>query len=75
MGRGKLPRCLVSPNDPSPSVVVQELYDPTGSRERARPFWLVLPETGLYTAVLIVGAVGSSKTFVCMSPFAQQLFS
>ena len=39
------------------------------------PSWLVIPETGLYTGVLIVGAVGSGKTSACMYPFAEQLLS
>lgn len=75
MRRSKLPCWPVSPNGPSPSVVVGELYHPTGSRENSRPFWLVIPETGLYTGVLIVGAIVSGKTFACMYPFAQQLLS
>ena len=73
--RGKLPRWPVSPTDPSPSVVVGELHHPTVPRESQRPSWLVIPETGLYTGVLIVGAVGSGKTSACMYPFAQQLLS
>ena len=46
-------------------------------RESERPSWLVIPETGLYTGILIVGAVGSvdRKTSACMYPFAQQLLS
>ena len=48
---------------------------PTVPRESERPSWLVVPETGLYTGVLIVGAVGSGKTSACMYPFAQQLLS
>ena len=35
--------------------------------------WLVLPELGLYTGVLICGAIGSGKTSACMRPFARQL--
>ena len=73
--RGKLPPWPVSPADPSPSVVVGELHHPTVPRESERPSWLVIPETGLYTGVLIVGAVGSGKTSACMYPFAQQLLS
>ena len=73
--RGRLPAWPVSPADPSPSVVVGELHHPTVPRESERPSWLVIPETGLYTGVLIVGAVGSGKTSACMYPFAQQLLS
>ena len=35
----------------------------------------MIPETGLYTGVLIVGAVGSGKTSACMYAFAQQILS
>ncbi len=37
--------------------------------------WLVIPEKGLYTRVLVVGAVGTGKTTACMYPFAQQILS
>ncbi len=74
-GRGKLPAWPVSPEDEAPSLVVGELHHPTVPRESERPSWLVIPETGLYTGILIVGAVGSGKTSACMYPFAQQLLS
>ena len=44
-------------------------------RESERPSWLVIPETGFYSGVPIVGAAGSGKTSACMYPFAQQLLS
>ena len=74
-GRGALPPWPASPSDPAPSVVVGELHHPTVPCESERPSWLVIPETGLYTGVLIVGAVGSGKTSACMYPFAQQILS
>ena len=74
-GRGRLPAWPTSPNDAAPSLVVGELHHPTVPRESERPSWLVVPETGLYTGILIVGAVGSGKTSACMYPFAQQLLS
>ena len=74
-GRGTLPPWPASPEDDAPSLVVGELHHPTVPRESERPSWLVVPETGLYTGVLIVGAVGSGKTTACMYPFAQQLLS
>ena len=73
--RGKLPPWPVSPKDPEPSLVVGELHHPTAPRESERPSWLVIPETGLYTGVLVVGAVGSGKTSACMYPFARQILS
>ena len=74
-GRGRLPAWPASPEDDAPSLVVGELHHPVVPRESERPSWLVIPETGLYTGVLIVGAVGSGKTTACMYPFAQQLLS
>ena len=74
-GRGRLPAWPTSPEDDAPSLVVGELHHPVVPRESERPSWLVIPETGLYTGVLIVGAVGSGKTTACMYPFAQQLLS
>ena len=74
-GRGRLPPWPASADDAAPSVVVGELHHPTVPLESERPSWLVIPETGLYTGVLIVGAVGSGKTSACMYPFAEQLLS
>ena len=74
-GRGRLPAWPTSPNDAAPSLVVGELHHPTVPCESERPSWLVIPETGRYTGVLVVGAVGSGKTTACMYPFAQQLLS
>ena len=73
--RGTLPPWPASPEDEAPSLVIGELHHPVVPRESERPSWLVVPETGLYTGVLIVGAVGAGKTSACMYPFAQQLLS
>ena len=73
--RGKLPPWPTSPGDAEPSIVVGELHHPTAPRESDRPSWLTVPETGLYTGVLVVGAVGSGKTSACMYPFASQILS
>ena len=74
-GRGGLPAWPASPEDDAPSLVIGELHHPVVPRESERPSWLVIPETGLYTGVLVVGAVGTGKTTACMYPFAQQLLS
>ena len=73
--RGTLPTWPISPADPAPSVVVGEVHHPVEPQETAHPSWLVIPERGLYTGVLIFGAVGSGKTSACMHPFAQQILS
>ncbi|MDE2679643.1 MAG: hypothetical protein OXI76_17270 [Gemmatimonadota bacterium] len=71
--RGRLPKWPTSPEDDKPSLVVGELHHPTAPRPSERPSWLVVPEKGLYTGVLVVGAVGTGKTTACMYPFARQL--
>ena len=73
--RGNLPDWPTSPGDPAPSIVVGEAHHQVEAREIADPSWLVIPERGLYTGVLIFGAVGSGKTSACMHPFAQQILS
>ncbi len=55
--------------------MIGELHRPTAPRESKRPSWLTIPETGLYTGVLVVGAVGYGKTSACMHPFARQILS
>ena len=37
------------------------------------PGWLTIPQRGLYTGVMVVGAVGTGKTSACMYPYAEQL--
>ena len=73
--RGRLPEWPTSPTDDAPALVVGELHHPVVPRESERPSWLVIPEKGLYTGVLVVGAVGTGKTTACMYPFARQLLS
>ncbi len=73
--RGKLPAWPASAEDEAPSLVIGELHHPTAPRESERPSWLVIPEKGLYTGTLIVGAVGTGKTSGCMYPFARQILS
>ncbi|MCZ0934958.1 MAG: type IV secretion system DNA-binding domain-containing protein [Gemmatimonadetes bacterium] len=71
--RGKLPAWPTSAADDAPSLVVGELHHPAVPQESERPTWLVIPEKGLFTGVLVVGAVGTGKTTACMYPFAHQL--
>ena len=73
--RGRLPEWPASSTDEAPSLVIGELHHPTVPRESERPSWLVIPEKGLYTGTLIVGAVGTGKTSGCMYPFARQILS
>ncbi len=70
---GVLPPWPLARTDPSPALVVGEAHHPVSDREVASPDWLVIPELGLYTGILICGAIGSGKTSACMRPFARQL--
>ena len=72
---GALPPWTVSRSDAAPAVVVGELHHPVADREAPDPGWLTIPERGLYTGILICGAIGSGKTSACMRPFARQLLS
>ena len=74
-GGGRLPDWPTSPGDDAPSLVIGELHHPTVPEESERPSWLVIPEKGLYTGVLIVGAIGTGKTTACMYPFAKQILT
>ncbi len=70
---GALPPWPVAADAPAPAVVVGEVHHPVAERESADPEWLVIPERGLYTGMLVCGAIGSGKTSACMRPFARQL--
>ena len=39
------------------------------------PYWLTIPERGLFTGIAILGAIGSGKTSCCMLPFAEQILA
>ena len=71
--RGILPGWPTATSDGTPALVVGEVHHRVELREVAEPSWLVLPERGLYTGMLICGAIGSGKTSACMRPFARQL--
>src|SRR5215470_2011815 len=61
------------PFDPRKTqLVVGEIHHQDGSRSE-RPGWLLLPEQGLYTGILITGATGSAKTSAAQYPFTAQL--
>ena len=63
------------PFDPNGSaVVLGEIHEQDGS-ESERPTWLVVPERGLYTGILVVGATGRGKTSGALYPLLQQLVS
>jgi hypothetical protein len=82
MGRGVRASVTVPlPPYPAPDrreelfLVLGEQHRRTSPERAAQPSWLAIPERGLYTGVLVVGAIGSAKTSACMYPYVDQLLA
>ncbi len=71
--RRALPPYVVPERRPAPSLVLGEAHFETATGRAPQPSWLEIPQRGLYTGVMVVGAVGTGKTSACMYPFADQL--
>lgn len=57
----------------TPSLVLGEIHHQMLPGRAADPQWLTIPQRGLYTGVMVVGAVGTGKTSACMYPYVDQL--
>ena len=57
----------------TPSLVLGETHSLTAPGRDAMPTWLTIPQRGLYTGIMILGAVGTGKTSACMYPYVDQL--
>ena len=57
----------------TPSLVLGETHHHTSPGPSPRPQWLTVPQRGLYTGVMVLGAVGTGKTSACMYPYVDQL--
>jgi type IV secretory system conjugative DNA transfer VirD4/TraG family protein len=55
------------------SLVLGEVHSPRLPIPAEKPRWLTIPERGLFTGTIIIGAVGSGKTSCCMYTFTDQL--
>lgn len=75
IGRAALPRYPPPERRTRLSLVLGEVHHPTRVMRVDRPRWLQIPEKGLYTGTLVVGAVGSGKTSGCMYPYVEQLLA
>jgi hypothetical protein len=79
--RGSNPTPLPLPPYPDPVtrralfLVLGEQHHRTVAGRATQPTWLTIPERGLYTGTLIVGAIGSGKTSACMYPYVEQLLA
>jgi TraM recognition site of TraD and TraG len=56
-------------------VVVGEVHNPRKPVPSETPRWLTIPERGLYTGIVVLGAIGTGKTSCCMFPFAEQILA
>ncbi len=56
-------------------LVLGEQHHRTAPTRAERPTWIAIPERGLYTGILVVGAIGSGKTSACMYPYVDQLLA
>lgn len=68
-----LPPYPVPEQQPTPMLVLGERHYQTTPGAAPRPGWLTIPQRGLYTGVMILGAVGTGKTSACMYPYVDQL--
>ena len=57
----------------APMLVLGEAHHATVPGPAPNPSWLTIPQRGLYTGVMILGAVGTGKTSACMYPYVEQL--
>jgi hypothetical protein len=56
-------------------LVLGEVHDPRKPVAAEQPYWLTVPERGLFTGIAIFGAIGTGKTSGCMYPYAEQLIA
>jgi hypothetical protein len=56
-------------------VVLGEQHHPLKPVPVEYPQWLTVPARGLYTGMVVVGAVGSGKTTGCLYPYAEQILA
>ena len=75
------PKAGRPPAYPAPSnrsdlfLVIGEVHNPRTPEPSEAPFWLTIPERGLFTGIAVFGAVGSGKTSACLYPYAEQILS
>jgi len=58
---------------PRPMLVLGERHFATRPGRAPAPQWLTIPQRGLYTGIMLIGAPGTGKTSAGMYPFVEQL--
>src|SRR5207253_5756642 len=71
--RRALPPYPAPESRPTPTLVLGESHFARTVGPAPAPTWLTIPQRGLYTGVMILGAVGTGKTSACMYPYVEQL--
>jgi hypothetical protein len=56
-------------------LTLGEVHDPRKAVPNDRPYWVNVPERGLFTGIAIFGAIGTGKTSGCIYPYAEQLLA
>ena len=56
-------------------LIVGEVHEPLDPIAAPHPRWLSIPEHGLYTGIVALGAIGSGKTQGLILPAMRQLFA
>ena len=68
-----LPQYPLPEHRPTPTLVLGEAHFTSTPTRAPDPTWLTIPQRGLYTGVMILGAMGTGKTSACMYPYVNQL--
>ncbi|MGB7437452.1 MAG: hypothetical protein WBW49_18710, partial [Candidatus Acidiferrum sp.] len=76
--RPKAGKPAAYPSAPSRSslfLVLGEVHNQRTPEPSPAPYWLTIPERGLFTGIAVFGAVGSGKTSAALYPYAEQILS
>jgi len=72
---GKPPAYPTTSNRNNLFLVLGEVHNPRTPEPSETPYWLTIPERGLFTGIAVFGAVGSGKTSAALYPYAEQILS
>jgi hypothetical protein len=56
-------------------LILGETHHPKRPEPVPDPQWLTIPDRGLYTGIMVIGAIGSGKTSGCMHPYCEQILA
>jgi hypothetical protein len=75
MRAGKLPTYPDPRKRDDLFLVLGEVHNERKPVPSETPYWLTVPERGLFTGVAVLGAIGTGKTSGCLYPFANQILA